>query len=206
MKNENLLPYLEKGGLVKADGRRIWSTPELVAAQLQLGTSFSLQTQMDANSCKLTTYSLSGCHSCARGAMFAYNCTTTFGTSLANVKCNSGLEFPVVCSFELVARVTTLYYGFSDVMDKCLLRCPTSVDEFTIDATLEFVQHTVPRQSTQNNSPFERDPIGLWTVLKGFLDAPKRLAIFAATLLVSLLTLYGVVVWIVAPRVCCRMR
>lgn len=193
LKDENLLPYLPKSeeqAFLKAEGKHVWYKPELVAAQIQLATSFHLRTQSEANACKMETATLVGCHSCSRGATFTYRCSTTFGDALAHARCENA-EFPVLCNANKTQRETQLYYSYSEVLDKCTLICPTSTDAFEIKAQLQFIGHEdIQRHATQKNSPYFAPPVEIWQALLELVDAPKRAVVFLVSMVGLLLGIY----------------
>lgn len=109
------------------------------AISLQIVLSgLKVQSDIDANTCKISDATASGCYSCNKNAQINITCTSSFGSALAHVECGAK-HFSVICEPEGRNETVWLSFDHAVISETCRVRCPASEGEFSLRGELHFV-------------------------------------------------------------------
>jgi len=154
--------------------------------------NFQLVTEITESTCRVIINDVSGCYRCLTGVQIKYSCSTDFGSSLANIKCDDGIHFIARCSFNGTEGVAHFAYNRSKIDTECQVRCPGGDNQLNIKGQLLFIpiqwrQERIvqsskgEKSSSWNFNPLRFHPISL---IMATLPMPSPIYLLLISILV----------------------
>uniref|UniRef100_A0A7E4ZX80 Phlebovirus_G2 domain-containing protein n=1 Tax=Panagrellus redivivus TaxID=6233 RepID=A0A7E4ZX80_PANRE len=148
--------------------------------------SIRASSQILLTKCAITKALLYGCSNCLEGASLYFVCEASVET-LGHVRC-SQQEFAVQCGKSVMQRITYMA-NTAYVNEKCIIECPLSEKQFTLEATLPFVDHS-DLQGWENLHGKDKPTPGFWETakyyLRGLLDVGIVIVILVACVVIRI--------------------